>query len=67
VHFRIKSITRSSKEILLLDGSGQLLRKYEKPSKYFSINIFEFADGIYFLAFLDSSGKLKTERFILKK
>ncbi|MFY0673100.1 MAG: carboxypeptidase regulatory-like domain-containing protein [Bacteroidia bacterium] len=63
---QIQMSTKANR-VLLLDASGQMLREYKGFSKNFSVNVAEFADGIYFIAFVTDSGNIKTERFVLQK
>ncbi|MGB0432374.1 MAG: T9SS type A sorting domain-containing protein, partial [Bacteroidia bacterium] len=60
-------MSKKAERVLLLDASGQMLREYKSFSKSFSVNVAEFADGIYFIAFVTESGNVKTERFVLQK
>lgn len=60
-------MSTKAERVLLLDASGQMLREYKGFSKNFSVNVAEFSDGIYFIAFVTDSGNIKTERFVLQK
>jgi hypothetical protein len=60
-------MSKKAERVLLLDASGQMLREYKGFSKNFSVNVAEFADGIYFIAFVTDSLNIKTERFVLQK
>lgn len=65
----ILHITSSNKvqRVLLLDGGGQMLRDYTAFGNKFSIDVSEYANGIYYIAFATDNENVITKKFVLQK